>query len=194
MSANPKTADVLSHPVRLRILQHIAGREVTTSDLKAALSDIKQATLYRHISALLDAGALTITAEKRVRGATERTLALGTQAQHVDLDELQTVSTQQLRDAFMMFMTHVGQNFERFAQHDDPDLRARLGFSQANLYVSAQDLDDIQKRLTETLMPYMQEQPGENKHRVSLATVLIPDPPQDDGMPTGTETAEDAAD
>lgn len=177
MSADTKIADILSHPVRLRILQHVAGREVTTSDLKTALADVKQATLYRHIAALLDAGALSVVSEKRVRGATERTLALGSAARHVDLDELKTVTPQQLRDAFMMFLTHLGQTFDRFADNDSEDLRTRLGFSQTNLYVTERDLEDIHNRLNDLLMPYTQEPADESKHRVTLASILIPDPP-----------------
>ena len=38
-------ADVVMHPVRLRIIQQLGGRSLTTAQLRAALPDVTQATL-----------------------------------------------------------------------------------------------------------------------------------------------------
>ena len=69
-------ADLLLHPVRLRILQAFLGdRALTTSQLQAELADVP-ASLYRHVAKLAAAGVLTIVEERRVRGALERTYTL----------------------------------------------------------------------------------------------------------------------
>jgi len=71
------TADLLLHPVRLRIVQAFLGdRALTTGELRAELPDVPPASLYRHIARLVDAGVLGVVSERRVRGAVERTYIL----------------------------------------------------------------------------------------------------------------------
>src|SRR6478735_2939629 len=108
-------ADVVLHPARLRIIQQFGGgRELTTAQLRNALPDITQATLYRHVGTLVDAQILTVVDERRIRGAVERTLALGDRMAHVDHAELRTMGDAQLRTAFVTFLGELGSGFDRF--------------------------------------------------------------------------------
>ena len=59
-----RVADTLLHPVRLRIVQALVGRQLTTQQLKDELSDVAQASLYRHVARLVDAGLLHVTDER----------------------------------------------------------------------------------------------------------------------------------
>lgn len=165
------------HPVRLRIVQQLGGRNLTTAQLRSALPDVTQATLYRHVAVLIDAGILQVVEERRVRGAVERTLALGERMAHVDQAELRTMSDANLRSAFLAFLGDVAGDFDRFLDADDEDLRDFVGFGRAPLYVSAEDLAVIQTGLAELLAPYMTENtsPDGERRRVSFGTLLIPD-------------------
>ena len=71
--------------------------------------EVTQATLYRHVGALLEAGFLAVVDERRVRGAVERTLALGDQMAHVDQDGLRAMDAAQLRAAFAEARATKGQ-------------------------------------------------------------------------------------
>src|ERR1700761_6113480 len=96
------TADLLLHPVRLRIVQAFLGdRALTTGDLRAELPDVAPATLYRHVARLVDAGVLAVVAERRVRAATERTYVLRVPAATIGPDELEHMSAEDHRQAFM---------------------------------------------------------------------------------------------
>ena len=67
------TADLLLHPVRLRIVQAFLGdRALTTSDLAAELADIPPASLYRHVARLVDAGVLAVVGIFRQRAKQRR--------------------------------------------------------------------------------------------------------------------------
>lgn len=47
------TADLILHPVRLRIVRaFLSGRPLTTSALGAELADVPPASLYRHVARL----------------------------------------------------------------------------------------------------------------------------------------------
>ncbi|WP_262849686.1 helix-turn-helix domain-containing protein [Mumia quercus] len=175
MATRTSVTDVVTHPVRLRIVQQLGGRRLTTAELREALPDVTQATLYRHVASLVEAGILEVVGERRVRGAVERTLALGERMAHVDHDELQMMSDAQLRTAFLTFLGDVSGAFDRSVAHEDPTTRDFLGFGATPLYVTTDDLAAIQAGLGELLAPYLVDD-GQGKRRVSLATVLVPEP------------------
>ncbi|MDR5700947.1 helix-turn-helix domain-containing protein [Agromyces aerolatus] len=160
--------------MRLRIIQQFGGRELTTAQLRDALPDVTQATLYRHVATLVEAEILTVVDERRIRGAVERTLALGERMAHVDQAELRTMDDAQLRTAFLTFLGEVGAGFDRFLTEADDSARDFLGFGQSPLFVSPEDLAAIQAGLIELLAPYRVDRTG--ARRVDLATILIPHP------------------
>lgn len=176
MPDRSSVADVVMHPVRLRILQAVNGVELTTADLRKTLPEVAQATLYRHVAALIDARVLTVVDERRVRGATERTLAMGPRLAHADLAELREMTDQQLRSAFVTFLGHLGSSFDRLLASDDRALRELLGFTQVQLYLSTDDLATLQTRLNELLAPYLVVRDDAAHHKLSLSTVLLPEP------------------
>ena len=169
-------ADVVMHPVRLRIIQQLGGRSLTTAQLRAALPDVTQATLYRHVATLVDSGILSVVEERKVRGAVERTLALGERMAHVDQTELRAMSDAQLRSAFLAFLGDLSADFDRFVDSEDATLRDFVGFGRVPLYVDATDLAAIQAGLSELLAPYLSQAGDAGRRRVSLATVLVPEP------------------
>lgn len=174
MSDQPPLADVVLHPVRLRIIQQLGGRHRTTSQLRDALPDVAQATLYRHVAALLDAGIVAVVDERRSRGAIERTLALGERMAAVDQAELLTMSSAQLRAAFLTFLGDVTGDFDRFLAADTEQARELVGFARTPLHVNTEDLAVIQRGLAELLAPYLAER-DDGRQRVNLATILLPD-------------------
>ncbi|WP_350347773.1 helix-turn-helix domain-containing protein [Agromyces sp. G08B096] len=183
MPPTPNLADLVMHPVRLRIIQQLGGRDRTTAELRAALPDVSQATLYRHVAALVDAGVIAVADERRVRGAVERTLTLGSRMAHVDAPELRGMEAEDLRRSFLTFLAHLGEDFDRFAAADDADsLRDSLGFGQVPLYATQADLADIQSGLGALLQPYLT--PGRaDARRVLFSTVLLPDADAESGAP-----------
>jgi DNA-binding PadR family transcriptional regulator len=68
--------DLIVHPVRSRILMAVAGQQMTPHEIAEVLPDVPQASLYRNIKRLADAGILTVVKEIPVRGTVERVYAL----------------------------------------------------------------------------------------------------------------------
>lgn len=175
MANTSPIAEVVLHPVRLRIVQQLGGRRLTTGQLRAALTDVTQATLYRHVAALIDAEIVTVVDERRVRGTIERTLALGDRMAHVGQDDLAAMSDAELRNAFVTFLGALGESFDTFIQDDDRTLRNYLGFGTTPLYVTTEDLAEIQSKLADILAPYRTDA-GDERMRINLTTAVIPDP------------------
>ncbi|MEE2030902.1 helix-turn-helix domain-containing protein [Rhodococcus chondri] len=176
MTNTSPIADVVLHPVRLRIVQQLGGRQLTTAELRKALPHVTQATLYRHVAALIDAEIVTVVDERRVRGTIERTLALGERMAHVGHDDLDAMSDAELRSAFLTFLSTLSESFDKFLESEDRNLRNYLGFGTTPLYVTTDDLAEIQTKLAELLAPY-QTDAGDDRTRVDLTTAVIPAPP-----------------
>lgn len=171
------SADLLLHPVRLRIVQALLGeRRLTTADLADELADVKPATLYRHVAALLDGDVLRVAEERRVRGATERTYALRTEAASVDPNDLADLDAEAHRRMFATFVAMLLADFDRYLATADPvDLLADgVGYRQAALWLRDDEVAELGAALGSVLARYVEAGPGDGRRRRLLTTVLVP--------------------
>jgi hypothetical protein len=170
------SADLLLHPVRLRIVQAFLGdRALTTSELSAELADISTASLYRHVGRLVDAGVLAVVAERRVRGAVERTYVLRLTAASVGLDQLATMSADEHRQAFMGFVAGLLGDFDRYVSRGDIDfLRDGVSYSMGGYWLDDVEFADLLRDLARVLQPRMTNAPKPGRKRRVLASVSLP--------------------
>src|SRR6266511_1602653 len=170
------TADLLLHPVRLRIVQAFLGdRALTTSALSAELADVPAASLYRHVARLVNAGVLAVVAERRVRGALERTYVLRLTAASIGLDELAAMSPDEHRQAFMAFVAGLLGDFDRYLARGDIDfLRDGVRYNMARLWLDDAELTELQRELLRVLQPRLANPPAPGRKRRILGTILLP--------------------
>jgi Helix-turn-helix domain len=173
------TADLLLHPVRLRVVQAFLGdRILTTADLRSALPDVPVASLYRHVGVLADAGVLSVVGERKVRGAAERSYRLDLAAASVGGDEAREMSSDDHRRAFTAFVAMLLADFDRYLQRAPsagPDLAAdRVGYRQAAVWVTDEEFDAMVADLGAVLRPRMSNEPGSGRRRRLVSTVHVP--------------------
>lgn len=173
MSSKPSLADLLHQPVRWRIAQALIGRSLTTSELAETLPDVPTTTLYRHVAVLVKAGVLLVSAERRIRGAVERTYVLNTAAADGDND---TVDRDKLRAMFTVYIAGLAGDFDRYLDRDDLDPgRDGVGFRQAAMWLSDQELEQLVGRMQEAVAPFLEHEPTPDRTRRILSTIFIPD-------------------
>ena len=170
------SADLLLHPVRLRIVQCFLGdRALTTSQLAAELADVPGASLYRHVARLVDGGVLQVVAVRRVRGAVERTYVLRLAAARVGLDELSAMTVDDLRQMFIAFVAGILGDVDRYLQRGDIDLvRDRVSFGIEGLWLDDAEYLELLTDLYRVLDLRRRNQPRRSRHRRILASVLLP--------------------
>ena len=170
------SADLLLHPVRLRIVQCLLGdRPRTTSQLREDLPDVAPATLYRHVATLLDAELLEVVDERRVRGAVERTYRLRDPAPGVGAEEAATMSTEEHRQAFMTFVAGLLGDFDRYLDGGDVDLaRDVVGYRQAALHLSDPEMQEFLADLVAVIRPRLEYRPSPERVRRIFTTVVMP--------------------
>lgn len=172
-----RPTDVVLHPVRMRIVQaFLGGRELTTGDLRAEISDVPSATLYRQVAALAQGRVLDVVDEKRVRGAVERTYRLRTGAASVEADEAREMTVEEHRQVFLTFVVGLLADFDRYLDRGDVDMaRDLVGFRQNAMHLTDGEMAVVIEELRAVLAPRIALPPAPGRTRRLFSTVLVPD-------------------
>ena len=170
------TADLLLHPVRLRIVQSLLGRPGrTTHELHDDLPDVSPATLYRHVATLLDADVIEVVEERRVRGAVERTYRLRVVAADVGAADAADMTVEQHRQSFATFVAGLLRDFDAYLDAGNPDLgRDLVGYRQAALYLTDAELVELLQDLVAVVGPRLSNEPSPDRVRRILSTIVMP--------------------
>lgn len=174
------TANLLLHPVRLRILQTLAGMDpLTTSQLRDLLPDIAAATLYRHVAALADAGVLEVAGEKRVRGAVERSYRLRQEMTKIDPAAQAAMTKDDHSRAFTMFCASLMADFDRYLAHDDADPSTdSVVYRQAAVWLTNEETNALVAEITAAVTARAANTPGNGRARRYLSLIAMPDRPK----------------
>ena len=172
------SADLLLHPVRLRIVKAFLGdRALTTSELAAELDDVPPGSLYRHISLLANAGVLQVVAERRVRGAVERTYALRTFAAKIGPEEAMRMSAEEHAQAFMVYVAGMLADADRYLAAGRPDpARDGADYQVGALWLSDGEFAQLLRDLSIVFQPRLANPPAKGRKRRMVYTVFIPAP------------------
>ncbi|HEX4107891.1 MAG TPA: helix-turn-helix domain-containing protein [Solirubrobacteraceae bacterium] len=170
------TANLLLHPVRLRIVQAFLGdRALTTSDLRDELPDVPPASLYRHVARLVEAGVLAVVSERRVRGAVERTYVLRVSAASITPDEVERMSREDHRHAFMAFVAGLLGDADRYLAREDFDpARDGAAYRLVGLWLDDGEFAEFLRELNAVILTRAANAPTPGRRRRILGTVLLP--------------------
>jgi hypothetical protein len=170
------SADLLLHPVRLRIVKAFLGdRALTTAQLAAELDDVPAGSLYRHVGLLTRAGVLQVVAERRQRGAVERTYTLRLLAARIGTDEATAMTVEEHAQAFMVYVAGLLADFDRYLAAGPPDpVRDPANYSLAAMWLTDAELAEFLRDLARIAQPRLANAPGEGRRRRLLYSVLLP--------------------
>jgi hypothetical protein len=170
------SADLLLHPVRLRIVQAFLGeRALTTGQLRDELPDVPAGSLYRHVARLVDGGVLAVVAERRVRGAVERTYVLRASRARIGVNEIAAMSREEHRQAFLAFLAGLIGDFDRYLAREEIDpLRDGATYNLAGMWLDDAEMAELGRELAIVLQPRLANEPRDGRTRRILATVLLP--------------------
>jgi hypothetical protein len=171
-----KRADLILHPVRLRIILAFArGRRLTPQQVAALLADVPQATLYRQIERLFLGGVLAIAAEKRVRGAVERTYVLAEGGASLSPEDLARASREDQIGYFAAFVSGLIAQFDQYLQRADLEFsRDGVGYRQLVLHLTDKEFADMIAALNAAIGPFLAYGSRPGRKRRAFATVLMP--------------------
>lgn len=171
-------ADLVLHPVRLRILQaFLGGRRLTARRLARELPDVAQAGLYRHLRRLVDGGVLAVVAERPARGAVERTYALRQENAWLGPGDLAPFDRDAQSRTFATFAASLLAAYDAYLAAGPPDLvRDGVSYSMSAYWLSDQEHLEFLRDLAAVVAPRAANRPGGNRRRRLAASAFFPAP------------------
>jgi hypothetical protein len=172
------SADLLLHPVRLRIVKAFLGdRALTTGQLAAELADVPPGSLYRHVAMLAKAGVLQVVAERRVRGAVERTYTLRLFAARISPEEARQMSAEEHAQAFMVYVAGMLADADRYLASGQVDpARDGADYQVGALWLTDAEFAELLRELSIVFRPRLANPPAPDRKRRMVYTVVLPAP------------------
>jgi DNA-binding transcriptional ArsR family regulator len=169
--------EMLLHPVRIRIVSEFTGGQRTVRDLADALPDIPQATLYRHVAALVAGGVLEQVGERAVRGPSERVYRVAPGADRIRPEEVDAVPAAEQQRMFAVFAGSLIDSFAAYVGSGEAVPSADgLSYNRAVVNLSPQERLDFAARFTALAAEVLALPPARHRRRYHLASCVIPAP------------------
>ena len=174
------TADLLLHPVRMRVLQALFDADpLTTAQLRERLPDIAPATMYRHIAVLAEAGVLEVVEEKRIRGTVERSYRVRKEEAVVDPAARAAMTRDDHRRAYTTFAASLMGDFDRYLAHADADPVADgVVYRQAAVWLTEEEFAAMVEEIENAVVSRMGHDRAADRVRRVVSLVVVPDEPQ----------------
>lgn len=173
------TADLLLHPVRMRILQALFdGDPLNTNQLRDRLPDIAPATMYRHIALLTEAGVLEVAGETRVRGIVVRSYRVRAEQGTVDPAARAAMTPEDHRRAFTTFVVSLLTDFERYLKVENAEPTSDgVVYRQAAVCLTDEEFTEMVGEIESAVVSRTGAAGGAGRTRRIVSLVVVPDKP-----------------
>lgn len=168
--------ELLLHPVRIRIVRAFSGgRTRTTAELCSRLPDVSQASVYRNVALLTEAGVLQVVDQQAVRGAIERHYRLDRDRARIDHDAAAQMTPEDHRRAFTAAMAALIADFGAYLDTDAANpARDQVAYRQIPLWLTNKEREQLVALLQNGLKSSMDNTPGPHRRHYLLSPILFP--------------------
>lgn len=160
-------AEVVMNPVRQRIFQYFLLHEASTvKELKRALPDVPNASLYRHIKVLAEHSILTVVGENRIRGTVESVYQLNKEG---------LATEDEGGNAVQMSLLSICASFARYFAGDDVDpKRDMLLLTNCTLLLTDEEFSGFLSEINEIALKYMKAEANESSKMRQITLISAP--------------------
>ena len=160
-------AEIVMNPVRQRIFQYFLLHETgTVKEVKKALPDVPNASLYRHIKILTDSSILMIVDENRIRGTVESVYQLNKEAMATE-DET--------GNAVQMSLLSICASFARYFSSGNADPKKdMLLLTNCTLLLTDEEFSSFLSEINEIALKYMKVEPTANSKTRQITFISAP--------------------
>lgn len=163
------------HPIRMRIIQTLATKkELSTQQISDYLPDVPQATLYRHITKLVDSDIIKPVQENKIRGTIEKIYALSADANLTE-EDVNKISREEHFHYFFSFLTTIMGDFDNYLNREHIDItKDGLTYRQANIYMSDKELQNLMGDISSLIVKQLDNKPTEERKLINISNISIP--------------------
>ena len=169
-------ADVIIHPIRMRMIIALNNRQLTPKQLAAELKDVAPATLYHHLNLLTDAGITRVVEERLVHGTLrEKVYTLSDTPTILSPDQMASATKDELLQYFLVFVSKVIGDHARYLDRKEGGYYTDAGYQQHALFLSDEEFVQFSQEVNATLLPWLKKEPAPGRRQRFLTTILIPE-------------------
>ncbi|MBI5667167.1 MAG: helix-turn-helix domain-containing protein [Chloroflexi bacterium] len=172
-------ADLILHPVRMRVLMALAGRQMTARQIAALLPDVPPATLYRHLNTMTEGGILAVVEENRVRGTVEKVYALASpHAAYLSPADVSGMTKDDYMHLFTTFAVSLLGDFARYLNSRDEidPVKDNVGFQKLPMHLSDEEMREFGQGLNDLFSRFAANPPAPDRQRRLFSLIFMPDP------------------
>lgn len=175
--------EILMHPVRMKIcLALMRNREngLTPLEMVKIIKDVPQATLYRHIQIMADAGIIYVIKEKKVKSVTEKYYTLNETEAKFDESEWRKISKKEKLDYISYYQLLLLSKYQSYLEKlEEPNCSEDVStFSVVELKLDEEHFTQFLNELNELMTKYYHTINKSNEKNTLSRTVgitIIPD-------------------
>jgi hypothetical protein len=163
------------HPVRMRIITAVSGRLLTTRELLKAIPEIPQATLYRHVRALINGGVLEVVEERKIRGVEERVFKMKAPPS-VTRRDLTGKTKAELEQMGMVFVSGLLSDIRRYLhgkRQVDP-FRDGVQLNKVTLHMNDAELAKLNGEVIRLILTAVKKKPAAGRKGRIFSYTIIP--------------------
>ncbi|MGW9124029.1 helix-turn-helix domain-containing protein [Paenibacillus chitinolyticus] len=173
--------EVLMHPVRMKISQVLMRNKdtgLTSLEMVKIIKDVPQATLYRHIQVMLDAGIIRVLKEKKVKSVVEKYYVLNELEAKLNMEEWKKASHEKKLDYVSYYQLSLMTQYQSYLKKIEEQNSREDGatFSLVELKLDEEQFNRFQHELNELMIKYYHSGSEDTEAPVrTIAFTIIPD-------------------
>ncbi|WP_084100102.1 helix-turn-helix domain-containing protein [Demequina sp. NBRC 110051] len=170
-------ARLLLHPVRMRVVIALSGEELTTRDLQKIMPEVPQASLYRAISQLHDAGVIEVVSSERRGGAMERTYRAVPRESIMTQEEFTSGTAEEFLATMQAFADQIVSTTTRYVGTHDGDewKKSRFSVRHGVSWLTAEERGDLAEELGAIFAKYEDRPRRDGTAPVAINVAVVPD-------------------
>ncbi len=171
-----KIVKELLDPTNMKIVMYLMNNEYATKkDLEEIVSDISQASLYRHLKSLVKNEILEIHSKEQKRGTYEKTYVLKYNPNDKLSEVVDKGNSKEIYEIFYTFIMAQLIDFENYLSIENFNLEDdRVGFRSFPLTLTNKESDEMNKEIAKILKKYMDIKSKENSRLRKFSITSMP--------------------
>lgn len=166
-------AELIIHPIRIRIIRALLFGPQTTQELAEQLPDVPKSSLYRHLRLLLEGELIGIAETRLVQGIQEKVYELA-QMPRLSRQDMAELSAEEHLRYFTTFMAILLQGFADYLAADPNFQSDIIGYSEVDIWATPEEFGKFSQKLNAAVMPLVRQGKGNGREQYKLATVVYP--------------------
>lgn len=174
--------DILMHPVRMKISQALMRNKengLSPREMLDNIKDVPQATLYRHLQVLLDAGIIRVLKEKKVRSVSEKYYILNAEEARLSSDDWKKASLDEKINYYSYYQLSLLNQYKTYLTNlKNDNSEDGSTFSIVELKLNDEEFKDFQTELNNLMLKYYNDTSENSEKDAPIRTIgvtIIPD-------------------